>query len=113
MISVYQHTSANTILLHVSLRTTIAFLHVLFEIPVEKKQHQNPRCYSLGVFFWVEEIWDSYGADVHADYEYLRSCSLGQPVKFRIRLDGCWDGGMESEGPGYLSIPDGPPKIQQ
>ena len=22
---------------------------------------------------------------MHADYEYLRSCSLGQPVKFRIR----------------------------
>lgn len=31
-------------------------------------------------------------------------------MKFRIRLDGCWDGGMESEGPGYLSIPDGSPK---
>eukprot|EP00434_Breviolum_minutum_P005141 symbB.v1.2.004533.t1/scaffold256.1/size249868/4 len=37
-------------------------------------------------FIECQEIWDSYGADVHADYEYLRSCSLGQPVKFRIRL---------------------------
>ena len=76
-----------------------------------KKQPQNPRlkkiirnCLSSWRFLGgVEEIWDSYGADVHADYEYLRSCSLGQPVKFRIRLDG----GMESEGPGYLNILDG------
>ena len=33
-----------------------------------------------------EEIWDTYGGDVHVDYEQLKTSSLGQAVQFKIRL---------------------------
>ncbi|CAK9027472.1 V-type proton ATPase 16 kDa proteolipid subunit [Durusdinium trenchii] len=37
-------------------------------------------------FVECQEIMDMYGGDAHADYSFLKSCSLGQPVTFLIRL---------------------------
>lgn len=42
-------------------------------------------CFRRGRAPSPEEIWDTYGGDVHVDYEQLKISSLGQPVQFKIR----------------------------
>ena len=48
-----------------------------------------------------------YGGDAHADYSFLKSCSLGQPVTFLIRLSGWFGlrGGAEWAGQVGFSTP--------
>ena len=36
----------------------------------------------------VQETFELFSSDVHADLPLLHECSLGQPVKFRIRQVG-------------------------